>query len=92
MILSNLSRVFCIFDESIKTVINNLQVILELPLSRDNPPHEGNFPVWNVEGRPMFCFKEGTIHCLWYIYEKMSMIIWPTLNGKSINLEIGKEM
>ena len=66
---SHLSGIFCISDESIKTVIDNFKVLLELPLPGDNPPRQRNIPVWNVESRSVLSFKKSAIYCLKHIVE-----------------------
>lgn len=70
---SNLSAFFCIPDESIKTVIDDLKVILELSLPRDHPSCQRNFPVRNVEGGSMLSFKKSTIYCLQCVFKRGSM-------------------
>lgn len=64
---SHLSGLFCIFDEAVETIINDLEVTLELSLSRNQPRCQRNFPVRNIECRTMLSFKKSTIYSLKYM-------------------------
>lgn len=59
-----LSRLFSILNESIKTIVYNLQIALELSLPRNYPSGWRKIPIREVESRPMLCLEKSSINCL----------------------------
>lgn len=67
LVTIHLSCLFRIFNKTIKTIVDNLEVFCELPLSRNEPSSWRKFPVRNVESRTMLGLKKCTIYCLKWV-------------------------
>ena len=51
-------------DEVIQALVDDRQISMELPLTWHYPARDGDVPIGDVEGRPVLCLLEHSIHCL----------------------------